>query len=315
MVYHDQSLEGVWRPANYSRQFYGPTRVREALTFSRNVVSVRILDHIGTSYTRNYVERFGFDADALPDNLTLALGSCEVSPMQMVSAYAILANGGFKVTPYLIKRIDDAAGKTVYTASPRRACDAQCRQQLAQDSIQGTELDTPLPALEDFAPRVLDQRVHYQMVSMLQDVTRRGTARSTQVLERSDLAGKTGTTNDQRDAWFIGFGGDTVTAAWVGRDNFEKLGQREVGGVAALPIWIDFMQQALTDTPQQPLELPPGIVRVRIDPDNGLLAKPGSDNSMVETFREEQVPNRISDDSNVLPSDNQLSGETPEMLF
>ena len=317
VVYYDQkSLEGVWRPVNYSRQFYGPTRMREALTFSRNVVSVRILDHIGTSYTRNYVERFGFDADALPDNLTLALGSCEVSPMQMVSAYATLANGGYMIEPYLIQRIDDAAGNTVYTANPRRACDAQCRQQLMQDSAMDAELDTPLPALENFAPRILDQRIHYQVVSMLQDVARRGTARKTQELERGDLAGKTGTTNDQRDAWFIGFGGDTVAAAWVGRDNFEKLGQREVGGVAALPIWIDFMKQALTDKQEQPLEPPPGIVRVRIDPKNGLLAKPGSKDSIVETFREEQVPNRISDETDILlPPDAQVSEETPEMLF
>ncbi len=314
VVYHDQSIEGVWRPSNYSRQFYGPTRLREALMYSRNVVSVRILDHIGTAYARNYVARFGFDPDALPDNLTLALGSCEVTPMGMVSAYAILANGGYKIEPYLIERIDDAAGEPVFIANARRACDAQCRKQLASATPVGDDLDIPLASLENFAPRVLDQRIHYQTVSMLQDVARQGTARSTQALERNDLAGKTGTTNDQRDAWFIGFGGNLVAASWVGRDNFEKLGQREVGGVAALPIWIDFMKRALAGRSEQELPLPSGIVQARIDPENGLLAKPGSEDSVVETFREELVPNRISHDDSLMPDD-PLMTETPEMMF
>jgi len=312
VVYHDQGIEGAWRPANYSGRFYGPTRLREALTYSRNVVSIRMLDGIGSDYARHYVERFGFDAEALPDNLTLALGSGEVAPLQMVAAFAIFANGGYQIEPYLIDRIENRAGKLVYAANPRKVCDDACQKQaLSSLSAPDQEISALMP--ENAASRVIDKRIHYQIVSMLQDVVRFGTARAALALEREDLAGKTGTTNDQRDAWFSGFNSGLVATTWVGRDDYGKLGRREVGGTAALPMWVDFMKVALADLPEKPLSIPPGIVQVRIDPKNGLLAPPDSTNSIVETFREEHVPNRLSKETNLMPGDGRA--DMPEQLF
>ena len=312
VVYHDQGIEGAWRPANYSGRFYGPTRLREALTYSRNVVSIRMLDDIGSDYARHYVERFGFDAETLPDNLTLALGSGEVVLLQMVTAFAIFANGGYQVKPYLIERIESRTGELVYAASPRKVCNDAC-QRRALSSLSAPDQEMPALMPENAAPRVLDKRIHYQIVSMLQDVVRFGTARAALALERGDLAGKTGTTNDQRDAWFSGFNSGLVATTWVGRDDYGKLGRREVGGTAALPMWIDFMKVALADLPEKPLSIPPGIVQVRIDPKNGLLARPDSTNSIVETFREERIPDRLSEETNLMPGDG--GADMPEQLF
>lgn len=312
VIYHDQGIEGAWRPENYSGRFYGPTRLREALTYSRNVVSIRMLDDIGSGYARRYIERFGFDAESLPDNLTLALGSGEVTPLQMVVAFAIFANGGYQVEPYLIDRIEDRAGELVYVANPRRVCDDACQQQvLSSPLLPDSEVPAMLP--ENSAPRVLDKRIHYQIVSMLRDVVRRGTARGALALERGDLAGKTGTTNDQRDAWFSGFNAHLVASAWVGRDDYGKLGRREVGGTAALPMWLDFMKEALAGLPEKPFLIPPGIVAARIDPKNGLLSLPDNKDSIVETFREELVPDRLSEEIDLLPKDD--SADMPEQLF
>lgn len=312
VVYHDQGIEGAWRPANYSGRFYGPTRLREALTYSRNVVSVRMLDDIGSDYARHYVEKFGFDAETLPDNLTLALGSGEVTPLQMVEAFAIFANGGYQTEPYLIERIESRAGELVYVANPRRVCDDACQKQALSSLLSsGQEMSALMP--ENAAPRVLDKRIHYQIVSMLRDVVRFGTARAALVLERGDLAGKTGTTNDQRDAWFSGFNSQLVATTWVGRDDYGKLGRREVGGTAALPMWIDFMKVALEDLPEEPFPIPPGIVPVRIDPKNGLLAPLGSTDSIVETFRKEHVPERLSEETQLIPKND--NAEMPEQLF
>ena len=311
VVYHDQGIEGAWRPENYSGRFYGPTRLREALTYSRNVVSIRMLDDIGSDYARHYVERFGFDASALPDNLTLALGSGEATPLQMVAAFAILANGGYQVEPYLIQRIEDTTGDLVYVANPRKVCDDACQMQ-AMSSLTSSDQEMPALMPENSASRVLEKRIHYQIVNMLKDVVRFGTARAALALERGDLAGKTGTTNDQRDAWFSGFNSQLVATTWVGRDDFGKLGRREVGGTAALPMWIDFMKVALAGLPEKPLTIPPGIVQVRIDPKNGLLAPPDSKNSVVETFREERVPDRLSRETVLTPGE---GADIPEQLF
>ena len=312
VVYHDQGIEGAWRPANYSGRFYGPTRLREALTYSRNVVSIRMLDDIGSDYARHYVERFGFNAETLPDNLTLALGSGEVTPLQMVAAFAIFANGGYQIEPYLIERIESQTGELVYAANPRKVCDDTCQKQALSSLLpSGQEMSSLMP--ENAAPRVLDKRIHYQIVSMLRDVVRFGTARGALVLERGDLAGKTGTTNDQRDAWFSGFNPQLVATAWVGRDDYGKLGRREVGGTAALPMWVDFMKAALADLPEEPFSIPPGIVQVRIDPKNGLLAPVNGTNSIVETFREEHVPDRLSEETQLIPKNDYA--EMPEQLF
>ena len=313
VVYEDEGIEGMWRPENYSGEFYGPTRLREALTYSRNVVSVRLLDAIGKEYVREYVQRFGFDAAALPNNLTLALGSGEVTPLEMATAFAVLANGGYKVEAHLIERIEDRQGQPVYVSDARRACDAACRQQ-PMEPLQPGDADMPLLPAENAAPRVLDRRIRYQIVSMLQDVVKVGTGRGALELERADLAGKTGTTNDQRDAWFSGFNSRLAATVWVGRDGFEKLGRREVGGVAALPVWVDFIKVALQDTPEASLEMPSGIVTARIDPKTGLLAALDSTDSIVETFREEWVPNRLADEGEAVPKGDQTI-DIPEQMF
>ena len=312
VVYHDQGIEGAWRPSNYSGRFYGPTRLREALTYSRNVVSIRMLDDIGSDYARHYVERFGFDPEVLPDNLTLALGSGEVAPLQMATAFAIFANGGYQIEPYLIERIESRTGELVYAANPRRVCSDACQKQTLSSLLSpGQEMSALMP--ENAAPRVLDKRIHYQIVSMLRDVVRFGTARAALALEREDLAGKTGTTNDQRDAWFSGFNSQLVATTWVGRDDYGKLGRREVGGTAALPMWIDFMKVALAGLSEEPFPIPSGIVQVRIDPKNGLLSPPDGTHSIVETFREEHVPDRLSEETRLMPKDDRT--EMPEQLF
>jgi penicillin-binding protein 1A len=278
VVFDDPSLEGAWRPENYSGKFFGPTRLREALTKSRNLVSIRLLRSMGIETALAHIEKFGFDADALPHNLSLALGSASVTPLQMAKAYAILANGGFRVEPHLIARIEQDGVGTVFEAEPRVAC---------SDCPAGSEVDD---AGRPLAERVIDERNRYLMYSMMQDVIQRGTATKARALGRKDLAGKTGTTNDQRDAWFNGYNQHLVANAWVGFDDNSKLGRGEVGGKAALPAWMTYMRTALEGVPDEPPAMPEGIVSVRIDTRSGELAADGSNNAMFEVFREENVP-------------------------
>jgi penicillin-binding protein 1A len=287
VVFDDPRLESTWRPENYSGQFYGPTRLREALYRSRNLVSIRILRAIGPGYAAEYAERFGFAADQLPRDLTLALGSATVTPLQMARAYAVLANGGYPVEPYFIQRIHDAAGDVVFQASPVVVC-PHCPAQL--DAID-TEGQVSLP----LAQAVLSPQNVWLMTSMMRDVVQRGTARKARVLGRTDLAGKTGTTNDQKDAWFSGFNHSLVATTWVGFDKLEPLGRGETGGQAALPVWIDYLRYALQGVEEQKLEPPEGMVTVRIDPATGLLAGSGQRDAIFETFREALVPQESSD--------------------
>lgn len=297
VVVEDSSLEGMWRPENDGGKFYGPTRLRWALTKSRNLVSIRLLQQLGVPALLDYIGRFGFDASQYEPNLSLALGTQTASPLQIAAAYAVLANGGYAVEPFLIERIDDIAGDTIFEARPPtvcRGCEARAEpaggatEELSMEEILSQKpTDEPqLPAAE----RVMDERVNFIINSILQDVITRGTGRRALALERKDLGGKTGTTNGPMDAWFSGFNRDVVTTTWVGFDEYTPLGRREFGGTAALPIWIDYMRTALKDSPDVPRPLPPGIVRVRIDPDSGLLAEPGQRNAIFEYFRKEQVP-------------------------
>lgn len=279
VVFEDPSLEGAWRPENYSGKFFGPTRLREALTKSRNLVSIRLLRSIGIEAALQHIAKFGFDPAELPHNLSLALGSADVTPLQMAKGYAVLANGGFRVEPYFIERIDQDGAGTVFEEHPITVC---------------KDCD---PAAEDastHAPRVLDERNRYLMYSMMQDVIRRGTATKARALGRKDLAGKTGTTNDQRDAWFNGFNQRLVANAWVGFDDNSKLGRGEVGGRAALPAWIDFMQVALKDIPDTEPEVPADIVTVRIDPRTGTRASASTDDAIFEVFRTENAPGTVN---------------------
>lgn len=287
VVFDDPRLESTWRPENYSGQFHGPTRLREALYRSRNLVSIRILRTIGPNFAAEYAEHFGFAADRLPKDLTLALGSATVTPLQMARAYAVLANGGYLVEPYFILRIHDASGNVVFQARPVVAC-PHCPAQLDAINTPGS-VALPLAQVE------LSPQNVWLMTSMMRDVIQRGTGRKARVLGRTDLAGKTGTTNDQKDAWFSGFNHAQVATAWVGYDKLEPLGRGETGGRAALPVWIDYMRFSLQDVAEKKQEPPEGLVTVRIDPATGLLAGSGQRNAIFETFREAQVPQESSD--------------------
>ena len=282
VVFDDPGLEDTWRPENYSGRFFGPTRLREALVHSRNLVSIRVLRAIGINSTIDYVSRFGFDKRAMPHNLSLALGSGVVTPLELASGYAVFANSGYRVTPYFIDHIEDINGKILETTTPNRVC-KECETETSpSDQVQ--------PAHN--APRVITAQNAYLMTSMMRDVIRRGTGRKARVLGRHDIAGKTGTTNDQRDAWFAGFNPEVATVAWVGFDDTHPLGNAETGGRAALPMWIDFMRAALQDIPDHPPEQPPGLVTVRIDPSTGLLADSKDRKAIFETFFANHVPTR-----------------------
>lgn len=307
VVFDDDNLESEWRPENYSGQFYGPTRLRVALYNSRNLVSVRLLRSSGIGYTIRHVKGFGFDPAKLPRDLSLALGSASLTPMDIVRGYAVLANGGFLIEPYFIQRIEDNNGTILMQAEPLVACpECEKKAEHQENSDDSKSLPQPVvitengevlleePLMEEEtlvpAPRTVPAQNIYLINSMLQDVIKRGTGRRALQLHRFDLAGKTGTTNEQRDAWFSGFNPNVVTTAWVGFDEPRPMGRRETGGRAALPMWIRYMKKALENSPEEPAEQPPGLITVRIDPETGELATTETSNAIFETFREEHVP-------------------------
>lgn len=319
VIFNDAALEDLWRPENDTGKFYGPTRLREALAKSRNLVSIRLLDRIGIGHTVNHGTKFGFSAPALPHNLSLALGSGVLSPLELAAGYAVFANGGFRVEPYFIDRIEWAGGGVLFKAKPAVVCAPEAGAR-APEQTQAVEGSPEAINIRAWEPRCAEQIISadnaYQIVSMLQDVVRYGTAVKAKVLGREDIAGKTGSTNDTRDAWFSGFNGDMVTTVWVGFDEAKSLGQHEVGGVAALPVWIDFMRVALDGKPSHILSQPPGMVTVRIDPRTGLLAGAKAKDAIFETFRLDQVPTRgvlsVPQQSAEAPAQ---AVEIPEQLF
>ncbi|WP_266324939.1 penicillin-binding protein 1A [Methylophaga sp. OBS4] len=283
VVFDDPGLENVWRPENYSGQFYGPTRLREALIHSRNLVSIRLLRDIGAKYAVDYAQKFGFDPNQLHSNLSLALGSGSAAPWDMARAYSALANGGYRIEPYLVQRVVDANGNTLMQAQPHTVC----------ETCLPDEVDLDSAAFKP-AQRIMTPQNNYIMNSLLRDVVRYGTGRKAMSLGRNDLAGKTGTTNDQVDAWFNGFHPELVAISWVGFDTPRSLGHYETGGRAALPMWIDFMKEALKGLPEESLEPPVDMVTVRIDPATGLLARPEAVDAIYETFRQEHVPTEMA---------------------
>jgi penicillin-binding protein 1A len=306
LVIEDPTLEGSWRPQNVTREFRGPMRLREALVRSRNLVSIRIMNTLGAAYATQYIERFGFPKDSLPRNLSLALGTASVSPVEMASAYAIFANGGFRVEPYYLDRIVSPDGQTLYAAQPRFAC-ADCAQTPplagSSETEGGGEAPIRAPSTDEMrwggmtylqadrlAPAVISPQNDFLMTDMMSDVIRRGTATRALQLKRGDLAGKTGTTNDRRDTWFCGFNAGLVAAAWVGFDQERSLGPGEEGGRTALPMWVYFMAEALKGVPEQRRPAPPGLVSMRISADTGLAARPGEPNAIFETFIAGHLP-------------------------
>ena len=279
IVFEAPGLEGAWRPENYTGNYYGPMRLRDALANSRNLVSIRLMRELGVEKVIAHVSHFGFVPDSLPHNLSLSLGTGEVAPINLVAGYAAFANGGFLVKPFVIARIETDEGKVVRRATPAVACD-DCA---AGEDGQGQ-------SSSHAAPRAVDAQNAYLMYSMMKDVITRGTARQAMELGRKDLAGKTGTTNDQRDAWFSGFNARLATTVWVGFDSSGTLGGQETGARAALPMWIDFMRAALRGQPESELPRPPGVVTVRIDPDTGGLTGIDNPHGIQESFREKDIP-------------------------
>jgi penicillin-binding protein 1A len=298
IVMEGPSQADLWRPENDEGRFYGPTRLRWALTKSRNLVSIRLLQRLGVKQLIDYVQHLGFDTADFPTELSLALGTQELTPLEIATGYAVLANGGYRVEPYIIDRVVDVDGTEIFSATPMtvcRDCGPAGRATGPAEELRMEEIiaggGTPGANLPP-APRVMDERVHFIVDSMLQDVITRGTGRRALVLERSDIAGKTGTTNGPMDVWFSGYNRDVVTTTWVGFDNYTPLGRKEFGGTAALPIWIDYMREALKDSPEQARPVPTGIVTVKIDPDTGQLASADQPNAILEYFTKEGVPQR-----------------------
>lgn len=347
VVFEDAGLESTWRPENYSGKVFGPTRLRQALIQSRNLVSIRVLRAIGIPYAIDYAARFGFDVSKLPRDLSLALGSAAVTPMQLVTGYAGFANGGYRVSPYFIDRIESADGEVLYKADPEVVCpkceaeqagvgqsgdglietgtspNEQGQDDIADATSGDSDAEAPVVNGETEAPKRVAKRIAtpqnvYILTSILRDVIQRGTGRRARSLGRNDIAGKTGTTNDQRDAWFSGFNPEVVTTAWVGFDSPKTLGARETGGRAALPMWIDYMQEALKGVPEKAIEQPPGLVTVRIDPETGLLVGAGWPGAIFETFRSEYVPKRMAEGGqtgNPTQGTVENSENVPEQLF
>ena len=315
IVFDDNELESTWRPTNAGGKFLGPTRLRQALFQSRNLVSIRLLRGLGINNAINYVGRFGFDTEQLPKDLSLALGSHSLTPFEIVTAYATISNGGFAIEPFLIDRIEDINGDIIFQAEPFTVCHAcddavtagqEYEEMATLEDILNEEQPTPPPE----APRVVEERTAYIIDNMLKDVVSRGTARKAKSLKRYDLAGKTGTTNGPTDAWFSGYGGGITTTTWLGFDNNELLGRREYGGSAALPIWIEYMRSALEGRPEYVLKQPAGMITVKIDPQTGLLARPGQHDAIFEIFREEHAPSEVAPDTG--NSNNPM--ETPLIL-
>ncbi|MDT3719195.1 penicillin-binding protein 1A [Pseudomonas oryzihabitans] len=293
IVFMDENPDEVWRPKNDNNTFLGPIRLREALYRSRNLVSIRVLQAIGIDYALDYVSRFGFERDQLPRNLSLALGTPGLTPLEVATGWSVFANEGYKVTPYVVDHVTDRDGKVVYRAAPPRV--PQQPQAQAAAGVQvtpATDTATADPAnpAQVFAPQVIDPRNAYIMNSMLQDVIKRGTGRKALELGRNDLAGKTGTTNESKDTWFSGYNGDYVTTVWAGFDQPDTLGRQEFGGTVALPIWMSYMGAALKDKPEHQLKEPDGIVSIRVDPTTGRAAPPGTPNAYFELFKSEDTP-------------------------
>ncbi len=292
VVFDDPSVDTSWRPENFEGDLKGPMRLREALVHSRNLVSIRLLQAIGINYTRQYVPRFGLPGDRLPNDLTMALGSADFTPLELVRAYSTIANGGFVVDPYIIREVRDGGGQVLFSANPKQACMECVDQRLKDAQDPAAPAQNPASAVTEpvLAPRTIEPTVAWLISDMMHDVAVRGTGAKTNELHRDDLAGKTGTTNDETDAWFNGFQKSQVAVAWVGFDQPTPLGRGEVGARAALPIWIDYMRTALKKVPQERLPRPAGLVEVRIDPHSGKLAVAGTADAIFETVQQDHVP-------------------------
>ncbi|WP_371915190.1 penicillin-binding protein 1A [Pseudomonas fluorescens] len=313
IVFVDEYLDKVWRPKNDTNTFLGPIRIREALYKSRNLVSIRLLQAMGVGKTIDYMTRFGFAKSDLPPNLSLALGTATLTPMEIATGWSTFANGGYKIAPYLIDKIESRNGDTLFTANPPRVPGDVVNGVVATDGLAapdngGITIEptpgTPSaanasaptePQAPAVAERIVDGRTTYILNSILQDVIKKGTGRRALALGRADIAGKTGTTNESKDAWFSGYNGDYVTTVWTGYDQPESLGRREFGGTVALPIWMSYMGAALKDKPLHTQPEPEGILSLRIDPISGRAASPSTPNAYFELFKSEDTPPSVNE--------------------
>ena len=304
IVFVDEYLDKVWRPKNDTNTFLGPIRMREALYKSRNLVSIRLLQSLGVDRTIDYISKFGFNKQDLPRNLSLALGTATLTPMEIATGWSVFANGGYKVTPYIIDKIESRNGETLFTANPpsvptgdtaSSGIAAPTEQSFTVNNVPGeTPSQAPVQA-PAVAERIIDGRTTYILNSMLEDVIKLGTGRRALALGRTDLAGKTGTTNESKDAWFSGYNADYVTTVWTGFDQPESLGRREYGGTVALPIWMNYMGAALKDKPAHTQSEPEGILSLRVDPVSGRAATPGTPNAYFELFKSEDTPPSVNE--------------------
>ena len=285
----------IWEPKNYDGKYEGPMRLRTALAKSKNMVSIRVLQAISPGYAQDYIARFGFDPKLHPAYLTMALGAGSTTPMQMAGAYAIFANGGYRIKPYFISKITDDKGGILFEASPERAGNMYPEK--------------PAAAGEKIAERVIDPRNAFIMSSLMRDVVRYGTAARAMSLGRNDLAGKTGTTNDHFDAWFAGFNPELVAISWIGFDNPSDLGNNETGGQAALPIWMNYMAKALKGAKESAFEPPAGVVMVPLP---GELTKDGKP-AMEFVYAESQ--SSLGDGPAGLRDANKPSEEVKNQIF
>ncbi len=356
IVYDDSGQEKIWRPENNEKSFSGPTRLREALVHSRNLVTVRVVRQLGIDTAINWAAKFGFDPDDMPRDMTIALGSLPVTPLQMATAYAVFANGGYKVNSYYIDRVENGAGQIVYQAKPTVVCDSCDPPPAAADTANaatpspgvssaatagtvaapadlasattdsatpttaatsttaatattvtaatvtgaGSDIDPndappdPLPPLtppQRIAERVISPQNLWIMDDMMADVITRGTGiRAGMALHRRDIAGKTGTTNEAKDTWFNGFNRNIVATVWVGFDQERPLGEGEEGSRTAVPIWINFMREALRAQPDRPRPMPPGLMTLRISPRTGVQAGANDADAINETYMEDHLP-------------------------
>ena len=341
IVFDDFELEDTWRPENDGGKFYGPTRLREALYRSRNLVSIRLLRRMGFDRTFEGLQSFGFDTAEMPMDLSLALGSHALTPLEIATGYAVFANNGFGVSPFVLDKVIDRDGNIIFQADPLVACDPCINGQSVSSAgtSSSTEVEQQLELLfadleqvsredgdryswdkvkqslktlpeKEFKPaeRTLDPQTAFLIDSMLKDVITRGTGRKAKKLNRTDIAGKTGTTNGPVDAWFSGYSPHLVATAWVGFDDNSVLGRNEYGGSAALPIWIDFMQSALAGKPEIIRSQPNDIIIAKIDPDSGQRVRPDQE-GIFEFFKKEnlpEAPEKLSsggNDQNALPDD------------
>ncbi len=294
IVVENPTDNSLWRPQNDTKRFYGPTRLREALIHSINLVSIRLLDQITIPYAVSFAQRFGFGPSQLPPTLSLALGTASVTPLQMAAGYTVFANGGFKVTPFAIDNVRNSQGQVLYQAKPLTA----------SRSVSPTQ---PSSSNAPLAPRVISAQNAFLMTSALHDVIQHGSAIEARGLKRNDLSGKTGTTQNQVDAWFVGYNPDFVTLTWMGFDH-QQQSLHEYGNQAALPMWMDFMHWALKDKPDRPLDQPSGIVSIKIDP---LTGKRSAANDPVAQFEYFMTPYVPDDDSKTPASPAAQASSTP----